>query len=128
MPRAPRPCPKPHCDNLITDTKYCDEHTEAWSGTTTGQGSTWAWRKVRAAVLERDRHRCQLQYDCCTGTATEVDHIDPIAETGGNRSVIPPVSRLQSVCAPCHTRRTQNQARAGRSRWKRQPEPHPGLR
>ena len=39
-------------------------------------GSTRAWRKTRALVLERDGHICQLQIpEVCLGTATHVHHI-----------------------------------------------------
>ena len=41
-----------------------------WSG-----GSTAAWRKLRAEILRRDGHRCQIRLPGCTTVATEVDHI-----------------------------------------------------
>ncbi len=45
--------------------------THGWAG----KGSTRAWRRVRAAVLARDHHRCRLNLNGCTGTATQVHHI-----------------------------------------------------
>ena len=33
------------------------------------------WKRKRQAQLERDRYRCQLQLESCTGRATEVDHL-----------------------------------------------------
>lgn len=38
------------------------------------QGSSRAWRRVRAHVLDRDRYRCQLQLDGCTYRATVAHH------------------------------------------------------
>lgn len=37
-------------------------------------GSTTAWRKVRAAVLARDRHQCRLRLPGCTTHATHAHH------------------------------------------------------
>ncbi len=41
-------------------------------------GSTRSWRSIRAGILARDGHRCQL----CGGPASEVDHILPVSEGG----------------------------------------------
>ena len=133
MPRAPRRCPGNNgtCPHLIRHTTYCDEHTTAsgWDNSRTGgQGSTRAWRKVRLVVLQRDGHRCRLNYDGCTSNATEVDHIDGIAITGIPRAEALDQARLRAVCQHCHRRRTQQQAADGRRnrRHTRQPERHPG--
>lgn len=37
-------------------------------------GSTRAGRKVRALVLDRDGHQCQLRLDGCQGLATHAHH------------------------------------------------------
>lgn len=66
-----------------------------WSG----QGSTRAWRKKRARVLERDNHRCQLQYaGYCTGRATTAHHTIP---WNGNPADIPD-QYLVAACFPCN--------------------------
>ena len=42
---------------------------------TWADGSSAAWKKVRAAVLLRDGYRCQLRLPgTCVGTATHVHH------------------------------------------------------
>lgn len=51
--------------------------SSAWRG-----GSTRAWRKVRAAVLKRDGHTCQLRLDGCTLAADCVHHLYGRAVTG----------------------------------------------
>jgi 5-methylcytosine-specific restriction protein A len=44
--------------------------------------STATWRKVRLAVLERDRYICQLRLEGCTTTATCVDHKIEVSRGG----------------------------------------------
>lgn len=81
----------------------------------------WASRLV-PRILNRDPD-CQLQLQGCTGMSTEVDHIgDKHDHSNGN---------LRGVCSPCHSKRTQAQARAAHrahyQQVRRQPEPHPGV-
>ena len=60
------------------------------------------WKRKRQAQLERDRYRCQLQLESCTGRATEVDHLYGAAAD-------PSHNHLRSVCSSCHKRRTAQQ-------------------
>ncbi|PQP24151.1 HNH endonuclease [Rhodococcus opacus] len=90
----------------------------AWSG-----GSTAQWRRLRTIVLNRDEHRCQLGLACCTGEATEVDHIINRAAGGSDD-----LENLRAVCQSCHRVLTQRQANAARPQRKRPPEEHPGRR
>lgn len=46
----------------------CPDHPE-W------RGSTRAWRKLRATVIERDQGLCQIQGPGCTVIATHADHV-----------------------------------------------------
>ena len=59
------------------------------------KGSTWAWRKTRAHVLNRDAHTCQLKLNGCTTVATHVHHID--GKTHGDNP-----DRLTAACAHCN--------------------------
>lgn len=43
--------------------------SRSWAG-----GSTKAWRKLRAQILERDGHRCQVRLPGCTDVATHAHH------------------------------------------------------
>jgi 5-methylcytosine-specific restriction protein A len=99
---------------------------------TWGQGSPTGWRKARRTVLERDQYVCQLNYDVCTGMATQADHIDNVATTGQARRDANDIDGLQAVCGPCHQVKTSREAAAGRRRnhvdWRRPAERHPGLR
>ena len=68
-------------------------------------GSTTAWRKLRALIIERDDHRCQ-QPGCTETTMLEVHHVngDPKDDRPAN---------LQTLCHTHHaqarrTRRPRN--------------------
>ena len=66
------------------------------------------WKKLRAAVLQRDAHACQL----CGNDANEVDHI------GAADNHDP--ANLRSLCSPCHRRVT-----SARASLARRPAPAP---
>ena len=62
-------------------------------------GSTAAWRRTRARVLERDGNVCQLQIpEVCVGTATHVHHTQERDEVGDDPRF------LVAACAPCNIR------------------------
>lgn len=72
--------------------------SRAWGG-----GSTRRWRKLRAAVLARDGHRCQIPTAAgrpCLAPASHVDHIVPKSAGGGDEP-----SNLRAACAPCNLSR-----------------------
>ena len=67
--------------------------------TTTRNGSTRAWRKLRAQVLiEEPLCRIQIE-DVCTLVSTQVDHIIPVALRPDLDLVR---GNLQGACAPCN--------------------------
>ena len=57
-------------------------------------GSTALWRKIRARILNRDGHSCQM----CGQEATTVDHIIP-RKVGGQDND----DNLQALCNRCNT-------------------------
>lgn len=66
--------------------------SRSWEG-----GSTRAWRRVRAAVLIRDGHRCQLRVPgVCTTRATQVHH------TVGREVSGDDPAHLVAACQPCN--------------------------
>lgn len=68
----------------------------AWS---TNNGSTRRWRRLRARVLDRDHHQCQLRYDgYCTGRATTAHHTIPW--TGDPADT--PIQHLIAACFKCN--------------------------
>lgn len=80
--------------------------SRAWAG-----GSTRRWRQLRAYVLQRDRHRCQIPKGTgiCGEHATHVDHIVPLADGGPKWEP----SNCRASCAPCNLSRGTQGTRAG---------------
>lgn len=81
----------------------------------------WGARKLK--VFRAKGRVCALQYEGCTGLATEVDHID---DNDDHRIV-----NLQPVCSDCHDVKTKQQskvaARAKANLLHPREEKHPGM-
>ena len=76
------------------------------------------WAKTRRRILRRDHHRCYL----CGGEATEVDHVQPASQGGGDEP-----TNLAAICSTCHARKTAHEAVAKRPLRRRAEEKHPGV-
>jgi 5-methylcytosine-specific restriction endonuclease McrA len=63
-----------------------------------GKGSTRQWRRIRAAVLARDRNLCQVGLPGCTITATCVHHTVGRAVSGDDPRY------LVAACQSCNLR------------------------
>lgn len=59
------------------------------------------WKKIRAQILERDGHRCQIRGEGCTQIAQEVDHILPVALGGAWYDE----DNLRASCRACNLHR-----------------------
>ncbi|QFS17028.1 HNH endonuclease [Acinetobacter indicus] len=71
----------------------------------TGRGGR-PWRRLKQKVHDRDMWTCQ---SCgLVTTALELDHIKNIAQGGTEDE-----SNLQSLCTPCHKKKTQQESRMG---------------
>lgn len=100
--RGARICPKQGCPNDMP----CAEHARpAWEGSTRRERLPSNWNTIRRRILKRDRHQCQAPG--CRAKATEVDHVI------NNDDDSP--ENLQSLCSPCHRKKTQAEAQAGRT-------------
>lgn len=98
-----------------------------WDGRRTASSrvtSTYEWQKLRKQVLERDGHECQERGPNCIGYANEVDHDHNVAAGGAKLEP----RNARAICTPCHRDKTRRESVRGQQAWKRQPEPHPGLR
>jgi 5-methylcytosine-specific restriction endonuclease McrA len=71
------------------------------------------WRKVRATILERDGHRCTIGMPGCTGLATQVDHIHPLAYGGAPYDA----DNLRGSCANCNAGRANKLRRKPSRQW-----------
>ena len=61
---------------------------------------TPAWRRIRVQALNRDHYLCQLRTSSkCSGIATEVHHILPLAHGGTHNA-----DNLMALCKACHSR------------------------
>ncbi|WP_431604677.1 HNH endonuclease [Corynebacterium accolens] len=85
--------------------------------------SRGAPHKQRQQALNRDHHQC---VQCGNTENLEVDHIKNVAN-GGNHDL----DNLQTLCRPCHKRKTLGEMRAGhqgrKTRARYPAETHPGL-
>lgn len=84
--------------------------SKAWKA-----GSTRHYRKMRAYVLERDNHRCQVRLDGCTTIATQAHHTGAREVTGDDPA------HMVAACAYCNLKvgdpRTHDPAPTPRTRW-----------
>jgi 5-methylcytosine-specific restriction enzyme A len=82
------------------------------------------WPDIRAAVLDRDGHVCQIRGPRCTGRANQVDHA---GDRDDHR-----LHALRAACRTCHAQRTATQGhdsmRQIRTKARHPVEQHPGLR
>jgi 5-methylcytosine-specific restriction enzyme A len=92
--------------------RHCPAHKrEPWKTATptssTGAVHAAGWPKLRASILDRDDHKCQIRGPRCRVKADQVDHIREVADGGTDDP-----SNLQSVCEPCHRTKTGRDGRA----------------
>ncbi|MGW4718866.1 HNH endonuclease [Nocardia sp. NPDC004260] len=111
MPRAPRKCPKPGCENRITNSTYCEDHTQhGWVNGGRTRTTTPEHREFRRDVLQRDDYTCQLcGHRDPTGKTVQADEIIPVSRGG-----TPTLANGQCLCIPCHKGKTQTESAAGR--------------
>lgn len=79
---------------------------------------------IRAAILRRD----PVCVACGSRPSTIADHEPNYVELV--RAGVPDPHSIeygQGMCKPCHDIKTATEQRAGRNRWRLQPEEHPGL-
>lgn len=75
------------------------------------------WARTRARILRRDHGRCHV---CKQYGATEVDHIKPASQGGGDDD-----ANLAAIHYYCHRRKTARESFGGPRR--REAEAHPGM-
>lgn len=102
MPRAPKKCGKPDCEERVRGHKYCPDHTVAWEGSTRSQANiTGPERRLRLAVLQEEP-TCRD----CGAPSTVAGHIRPHAYGGAYVR-----ENLKGQCAPCNTAQIQTDRR-----------------
>jgi len=113
MERAKRPCAKFRCSGLASPPeRWCEHHKEYGQqqtreadrarGSAAARGYGHRWRVVRAVVMKRDRHLCQLCHrDGIVKVADDVHHIKPATEFPELFFV---QSNLIALCHECNQR------------------------
>jgi 5-methylcytosine-specific restriction endonuclease McrA len=80
--------------------------------------SSAEYRRKRLACLRAAQWRCQIRLEGCRGAASEVDHIDQLAND-------PHHNRLRAACTSCHRKVTAQQGRGFRASLAADPEHTP---
>jgi 5-methylcytosine-specific restriction protein A len=114
--RPPKPCKHPQCPNL-TEGNYCAEHQDEKEYKPRRNPHKKLYSSTRWQELRRYRLNTQpLCVECLKNNrytpATVVDHIKPHR---GNEKLFYDLKNLQSMCKPCHDRKTAKED----GRWKR---------
>ena len=122
--RAATPCGKPGCNGLVRDAKcsicgpvrrhstWANKEYDKARGTPAQRGYGHNWQKLRKMILADSLHESHgpLCVECRrqgkTVIATDVDHILPKAQGGGDDW-----DNLQSLCSTCHKRKTAKDSR-----------------
>jgi 5-methylcytosine-specific restriction endonuclease McrA len=112
MPRhALSVCPTSGCPELTTGGRCaaCRSRAEKLRGSGGARGSTRKWQAFSKAYIAR-HPACRCAADWCghdagqcTGTSTDVDHVDGTGRNGP-RAYDP--TNLVALCHPCHSRKT----------------------
>jgi 5-methylcytosine-specific restriction enzyme A len=116
--RAAHPCAAPGCTELVQSGAWCTNHQPTQTDdrpTAHQRGYGAQWQKMRLDHLRREP-LCRDPYNLHPEQlipATDVDHIVPRAQGGGNDD-----SNLQSLCHSCHSHKTNAQSIHRRGRVK----------
>ena len=122
MPQsAPKPCNHPGCGLLVRDgTARCPKHKKLEAkahdtrrGSAHERGYSVAWQRARAGFL-KSHPLCKTHAE--SGelvVATVVDHIKPHK---GDKDLFWDHANWQSLCKPCHDRKTATEDGGG---WQR---------
>lgn len=121
--RAKRPCLVSSCKEYATNQGYCDNHQEKIRkkdrerGTAHQRGYDARWEKERLVHLAEQPLCADHQKRGYVVVATVVDHITPHK---GDKKLFWDKTNWQSLCKPCHDRKTQLEDRGS---WSPQTKP-----
>ena len=116
MPRkAKKPCRYRDCPNLTDDASgYCEKHKSLvnkkyFRDYKQTERYGYQWRKIRAIFLSENPLCEMCKQEGRYIDATEVHHIKPLSEGGGNE-----FENLMPLCKSCHSRITIKKINEGR--------------
>lgn len=107
---APRPCRKPMCPAYASVLGYCDAHKDSrWRAREQHRESAHArgydrhWSKARDGWLRKHQLCAECERKDLVVAASVVDHIVPHR---GDKTLFWDSTNWQSLCKPCHDRKT----------------------
>ena len=105
---APRICTHPGCNTLVLRGR-CERHQIKRTSTTKHQKlyNSSRWKRLRLMQLRRNPLCSHCVEKGLLTPATDVDHIVP---HNGNTSLMYDLDNLQSLCRPCHSRKTAEES------------------
>lgn len=103
---------------ILTREKYCEEHlseatenvkryNKARDKESISFYNSKAWKRVRYQALVRDNHLCVHCY--AQERFTPAEMVDHIIEVKDNPNLKLSLENLQSLCNPCHNRKTSSE-------------------
>ncbi len=121
MPKSPpKPCKHAGCGVLVLDgSGFCKPHARAVEvnrGSAHERGYTGAWRKARLHWLRAHPLCAACEARSLVVAASVVDHVTPHR---GNKTLFWDSQNWQSMCKPCHDRKTVTQDGG----WGKSPKP-----
>ena len=111
---APKPCSQPGCGVLVRDgTGRCPKHKrEAWAKppTATKRVTGRKLQTMRASLFRRQPLCAECQRHGRVSSATQRDHIIPLAEGGADDD-----DNVQGLCRDCHDVKSKQESARGRN-------------
>ena len=108
-----KPCAAPACGSLVRGVRYCAKHEHLTRVITrqhderressAQRGYSYKWQKARKGFLAKHPLCAECERQGRITAATDLDHITPHK---GDKDAFWTRSNWQSLCHPCHSRKT----------------------
>ena len=108
-----KPCAAPACGSLVRGVRYCAKHEHLTTVVTrqhderressAQRGYSYKWQQARKGFLAKHPLCAECERQGRITAATDLDHITPHK---GDKDAFWTRSNWQSLCHPCHSRKT----------------------
>jgi hypothetical protein len=85
-----------HGRTAATDPRHTGSDPPRAGPSANGAGGSSEWRRLKAEILTRDHHQCQLQLPGCEGYGSEIDRIGSLGDSAGGS-----LEELRAACKSC---------------------------